>query len=34
MGFYRVDSSHAGRQRYAKMGKLDISVLSLTPELR
>ena len=30
----RVDSSCAGRQRYAKKGKLDISVLSLTPELR
>ena len=30
----RVDSSRAGAQRSAMKGKLEISVLSLTPELR
>ena len=32
--FFRVDSSRAGAQRSAMKGKLEISVLSLTPELR
>ena len=31
---FRVDSSRAGAQRSAMKGKLEISVLSLTPELR
>ena len=32
--FVRVDSSRAGRQRYARKGKLDISVFVSDPRIK